>query len=399
MNAQATIVVLEDERPQLMLLQAALSGAGEIVAFSDPVAALDFLRNQPVEAALIDIGLGAHAKMDGLEFIRAVREFDDDLCIIIRTGNDTAELADQAIELGAFRRSIKMKQPVEELRSLTKAAIEETRSRRQTSRDAATSAEIRGELGEALGTMDEELSMGDAYRVFLQTMRNRVTSVAGMAELMCREATTPRAREHAIRNRELVAGLVSEMSRFLDDPLTRSQIDTDQTGGTANGVMETIRKRFTLSASSVQDGKTLKVSGLNEDLFVAVPPLRLVAAIRHIIEFCWARAPAGSTTLLSAWCCDRLQRELDAIRENKLVFSRAQSGFPTPAVAFRITCDLLNTSNAQIRRAIEEYAENPRSGCLHTVGTFIDATCSVLVVYQRSNGCTIFELYVPVGTG
>lgn len=73
MNAQATIVVLEDERPQLMLLQAALQGAGEIAAFSDPVAALDFLKNQPVDAALIDIGLGAHATMDGLEFIRAVR--------------------------------------------------------------------------------------------------------------------------------------------------------------------------------------------------------------------------------------------------------------------------------------------------------------------------------------
>lgn len=399
MNAQATIVVLEDERPQLMLLQAALQGAGEIAAFSDPVAALDFLKNQPVDAALIDIGLGAHATMDGLEFIRAVREFDDDLCIIIRTGNATAELADQAIELGAFRRSIKMKQPVEELRSLTMAAIDETRSRRQISRDAATSAEFRGELGEALGTMDEEQSVGDTYRVFLQTMRNRITSVAAMAELMCREATTPSAREHAIRNRELVAGLVSELGRFLDDPLARSHIGSDRTGGTANGVLETIRRRFALSADSVKDGKTLKVSGLSEDLFVAAPPLLLVAALRHIIEFCWARGAEGNTTLLGAWCCDHLQHELDAIRENKLVFSRPQSGLPALAVAFRITSALLDISGAQIRHAIEEYSENPRSGCLRTVGTFIDATHSVLVVYQRSTGCTIFELYVPVGTG
>jgi CheY-like chemotaxis protein len=399
MNAQATIVILEDERPQLMLLEAALQGAGEIAAFSDPIAALDFLQSQPADVALIDIGLGAHAKMDGLEFIRAVREFDDDLCIIIRTGNATAELADQAIELGAFRRSIKMKQPVEELRSVTKAAINETRSRRRISRDAATSAEIRDELGEALGTMDEEQSMGDAYRVFLQAMRNRVTSIAGMAELMCREATTPRIQERAFRNRELVAGLVSELGRFLDAPLTRSQIGSDHTGGTANGVLEAIRRRFALSTDSVKEGKVLKVSGLSEDLFVAAPPLRLVAALRHIIEFCWDRAPAGSTTLLGAWCCDHLQHELDAIRENKLVFSRPQSDLAPLAVAFRITSDLPDISGAQIRRAIEEYSENPRSGCLHTVGTFVDATHSVLVVYQRSTGCTVFELYVPLGTG
>lgn len=399
MNAQATIVVLEDERPQLMLLQASLHDTGEVVAFSEPVAALEFLKNHPVDAALIDIGLGAHAKMDGLEFIRAVREFDDDLCIIIRTGNDTMEVADQAIELGAFRRLIKTKQPVEELRSLTKAAIEETQSRRRTSRDAAFSAEKRGELGEALGTMDEEQSLGDTYRVFLQALRNRVTSVAGMAELMCREAMTPRAREHASRNREMVSSLVSDLARFLDAPLTRSQVGADQLGATANSILEALRRRFALSTDGAKDGKALKVSGLHDDLFVAAPPLKLIAALRHTIEFCWGRSAPGSTIRLSTWCCDRLQQELDAIRETKLVFNRSQSGFPKLAVAFRITCELFDTSGDQIRRAIEEYSENPRNGCLHTVSTFIDATLSVLVVHQRSNGSTVFDLYVPVSMG
>ncbi len=371
MNAQATIVVLEDERPQRMLLEASLQEAGEVEAFSDPVDALDFVKNHSVDVALIDIGLGAHAKMDGIEFIRAVREFDDDLCIIIRTGNDTAEIADQAIELGAFRRSIKTKQPVEELRRLTKEAIAETQSRRRMSRDAACSAEIRDELGEALGTM----------------------------ELMCRDATSPTAREHAVRNRELVAGLVSELARFLDAPLTRSQVGAIQMGGTANGILEAIRRRFALSSDSVKDGKILKVSGLREDLFIDAPSLRLVAALRQIIEFCWLRLAPGNTTVLSAWCCDRLQQELDAIRENKLVFSCSKSGLPRLAVAFRITCDLLNTSVAEIRRAVEEYSENPRNGCLHAVSTFVDATRSVLVVHQRANASTVFDLYVPVGMG
>jgi CheY-like chemotaxis protein len=398
MNVQATIVVLEDEPPQLMLLKAALQGTGEVAAFCEPVAALDYLRSHPVDAALVDIGLGANAKMDGLEFIRAVREFDDDLCIIIRTGNDTADLADRAIELGAFRRSIKMKQPVDELRSLTRAAIEETRTRRRISRDAASSAEIRGELGEALGTMDEEQAAGDSYRVFLQTLRNRVTAVAGMAELMCRDATNATGREHAIRNRELVASLVSELGRFLDAPLTRPQIGSEQTRATANGVLETIRRRFALAAESVKDGKTLKVYGLSEDLLVDAPSLRLVATIRHIIEFCWDRALPGSTTVLSTWYSERPQHELDEKREIKQVFSRSHTGFHTPAVAFQITCDLVDTSSAQIRRAIEEYSRNPRRGCLHTVETFIDATRSVLVVFQGEDGRTKFELYVPVGT-
>lgn len=399
MNAQATIVVLEDERPQLMLLEASLHDAGEVAGFSDPIAALDFMKSHRVDVALIDIGLGAHAKMDGLEFIRAVREFDDDVCIIIRTGNDTAEVADQAIELGAFRRSIKTKQPVEELRKLTRAAIQETQSRRRTTSDAACSAEIRDELGEALGTMDEEQSLGDTYRVFLQTLRNRVTSVAGMAELICREAATPTAREHASRNREMVAGLVSELARFLDSPLTRPQVGADQMGATANGILEALRRRFALSTDGAKDGKTLKVSALHDDLFVAAPPLKLVAVLRHIIEFCWGRSAPGSTTRLSTWCCDRLQHELDAIRETKLVFNRSQLGFPKLAVAFRITCELFDTSGVQIRRAIEEYSENPRNGCLHVVSAFIDATRSVLVVHQRSNGSTVFDLYVPVSIG
>lgn len=397
MNAQPTIVILEDERPQLLLLQATLRGAGDIAAFSDPIAALDYLREKPADAALIDVGLGAHATMNGIEFIRAVRAFDSDLCIIIRTGNDTAELADQAIELGAFRRSIKTKQSVDELRRLTQAAIEETQNRRRASRDAATSAELRVELGEALGTMDEEQAIGDAYRVFLEEMRNRVTAVAAMAELLCREMTTLKATEYAVRNRELVGALVAEMGRYFDAPLTPTEIGAAPTRATVNGVIETLRRRFALAVKGAHDGQKLKVSGLSDDLFVEVPPLRLLAALRHVIEFCWDRAPEGSTTLLSVRCCERIQHELDGIREEKLVFSRSRIGMPALTVAFRIACDLPNTSAAQIRHAIEDYSHDPRRGCLHTVGTFVDATRSVFVVYQRKAGGTIFELYVPMG--
>lgn len=107
--------------------------------------------------------------------------------------------------------------------------------------------------------MDEEQSLGDSYRVFLQTMRNRVTSVAGMAELICREAATPTAREHASRNRDLVAGLVSVLARFLDGPLTRSQVGADNAGAPVNGIVEAARRKFALSADSTKNGKTLKV--------------------------------------------------------------------------------------------------------------------------------------------
>jgi CheY-like chemotaxis protein len=99
MNAQATIVVLEDEHPQLMLLQASLQEAGEVAAFADPVAALDFLRNQPVDVALIDVGLGAHAKMDGLEFIRAVKEFE--------SGDFFRYFDERKIEIYGFRADLK----------------------------------------------------------------------------------------------------------------------------------------------------------------------------------------------------------------------------------------------------------------------------------------------------
>lgn len=396
MNSQATIVVLEDERPQLLLLQAALDDAGNVAAFSDPVAALDFLKAQPADVALIDIGLGAHAIMDGLDFIRAVRRFDGDLSIIIRTGNDTVDLADQAIELGAFRRSIKTKQPIDQLRKLTRAAIEETRNRRRLSRNAATSADIREELGAALGTMDEEQAVGDTYHAFLHGMRNQVTALAGMAELICRESNTPAGREHALRNRALVAGVVSEIDGFLDAPLTRSQIASHQTEASANNIIETIRRRFAVSASSVSDGKTLKVSGLIEDLFVAGPPLRLLAAIRHIVEFCWDRTPAGSKIVLSTKFSERVQQELDVIREEKLVFARSHSARPVPSVAFRVVGDLVETSINKIREAFEEYSENPRRGCLHSLGTFVDTTGSVLVAYQSSATRTVFELYVPI---
>ena len=51
MARDALIVLLEDERAQLLTLEATLEGLGEVHGFSSGASALDFLRERQADAA------------------------------------------------------------------------------------------------------------------------------------------------------------------------------------------------------------------------------------------------------------------------------------------------------------------------------------------------------------
>ncbi|HKB90797.1 MAG TPA: response regulator, partial [Opitutaceae bacterium] len=55
MVSDPVILLLDDERPQILSLRAQLRDIGELLEFSDPRPALDFLRTNKVDAAIVDI--------------------------------------------------------------------------------------------------------------------------------------------------------------------------------------------------------------------------------------------------------------------------------------------------------------------------------------------------------
>lgn len=94
-----SLLVIEDDEPLRDALIALLTDAGWIVSWSiNGEDALRTFRSDPANVILTDIVM---PEMTGLEFIRAIREFDTDTPIVILTGYSTYEYCLDALRAGA----------------------------------------------------------------------------------------------------------------------------------------------------------------------------------------------------------------------------------------------------------------------------------------------------------
>ncbi len=99
-DARIKVLIAEDEPHLAMLLEKYLGDRGhEVTTRADGSAALDALRAESFDVALLDIVM---PEMDGLEVLRAIREDAAPPEVIIITGNGTIETAISAMKLGAY---------------------------------------------------------------------------------------------------------------------------------------------------------------------------------------------------------------------------------------------------------------------------------------------------------
>lgn len=400
MEGVPVIVVLEDEKPQLLALRAALEGLGEMQAFSDPEAALEYLRVHRVDVAIIDVHMPRFA-MNGLEFIRHTREFDQDLCVIIRTGDDSVDVADSAIELRAFRRAIKNKVSVEELRELTRAAIGETRTRRRVSDDAAHAAEAKTQLVKTLGSVEDELTLGDCYKALFQTMRNQLTALGACSEGICMalsEGKVAIATENAGKTRTLVARLLNEMNTFLDGPAGEAlRTPTRRGQASVNSVIETLQKRFLGAPIWAAQRKSVAATGLVQDMIISIPGLPLISALRHLLEFALLNSRDGTVIKLNVGCHKSITQSINATPTPKLTLNHRLVNYQNPGICFRVVAPLEGINLESVRQRFHETPEDPRLGNLQMVGLALGDEQVVLTVHESSAQTTVFDLFLPLG--
>lgn len=397
MKAEPTILVLEDERPQILALRATLQPIGRVVDFMDPQSALDYLREQEVDAAVIDVHM-PRAPLNGVEFIRAVRSFDKHLAVIIRTGDTSVEIAEHAIELQAYRRVIKSKTSVQELREILRAGIAETRDRRQLSRDAAASAGVSRQLDETLGSIEDELSAAECYKAMLHSLRNQVTALAGYAEVWsvaAKEINHRALSETAVENSRIVSRMVADLTAFLDGPFAESQSAADHSPrADVNATLSALQKRFSAATCWAAEQKSVSVAGLPQTLFVSATPLRLLASLRHVTEFCLLASPPATNVRLSSCFIPELESHLAALDDPRLVFNRPARSNTIGYVAFAWKAGPASRTLDQIRQQFHSHPEDPRTGNLHMIGLSLGETgCTVVV--QVVDGQLSFQLLVP----
>lgn len=94
------VLVAEDEENLAQILCSFLRGRGHhVVCVGDGKAALQCIRDEAFDVALVDIVM---PEMDGLETLRHLRSEPDPPEVIIITGNGTVETAINAMKLGAY---------------------------------------------------------------------------------------------------------------------------------------------------------------------------------------------------------------------------------------------------------------------------------------------------------
>jgi len=142
------LIFVDDDDTLREVLRRELQDFGfEVLAFADPVAAIDSLAREPVDVALIDLRL---PKMDGIELLKRLRAIDEALPIVMLTGHGAVREAVEAMRQGAYDFLLKPLSLETLERTLDRACgqrdllQENRRLRRLTGNDEA-SIEIRGE--------------------------------------------------------------------------------------------------------------------------------------------------------------------------------------------------------------------------------------------------------------
>jgi CheY-like chemotaxis protein len=395
MKPDPIILILEDERAQILTLQAQLAGLGKLAEFMTPEPALKFARGNRCDAAIVDVRL-ARSTMDGLAFLRALREFDKDLAIIIRTASDSDEIADGAIELRAIKRAVKSKTTLAELRRSTEEAIKETRERREITQSAREAGVTKEKLAEALGGYDLRLAAADMHRGLVHLLRNQLTGLSALASVLKADAArsdNPDFEEHARRSGALVGNMVDSVNAFLDGPFG--------VGGAAsrapvNLCLGALRQFFIGVDRWTADGKSLQLRDLLSDTLVECAPLELLNGLRHLVEYFFLRSAAGSETSLIASIVHSADQMAERLAQSACVLNREAIRRDRPHVIFRVSGNLPGATVEEIRDAFAFGLNAGRTGNLHVLAGVLSAARGAVFIYRPLAGVLTVETAFPV---
>jgi two-component system response regulator HydG len=308
----ATIVVIDDNETVREGLSAVVRKMGHAsLAAASGRSGLELVRRGGADFVITDLKMEG---LDGVAVVRALREYDPDLPVMIITAFGTIETAVEAMKLGAFDFLQKPFAP-EVVRLKVERALELRVARRERGRLAAENEALRrdarAESGELVGSSPE-------MRKVMQAVEKVAPTDASVA--LFGESGT---------GKELVARAIHERSRRADRPfikvscgaLADTLLESELFGherGSFTGAIKRKLGRFELA-----DGGTLFLDEIGD-----IPPAVQVKLLRVLQEREFERVGGEETVrvdvrLVSATHRD-LTREVAAGRFREDLFYRLQ---------------------------------------------------------------------------
>jgi DNA-binding response OmpR family regulator len=96
LNRDIDILIVDDDKDVCEYMELLLTPIGYgVTAVTDPTNAIDVLKQQEYHVVVLDIMMPG---ISGMELLQEIRHYDDDIAIIIFTGNPTVDTAVQSLK-------------------------------------------------------------------------------------------------------------------------------------------------------------------------------------------------------------------------------------------------------------------------------------------------------------
>jgi len=375
----ATVLVVDDEEPNRLTLERILVREGlNVLQAPDGRAALKLIRSHQPEVLLTDLKMPG---LDGMGLLKAAREFDGDLEVILMTAFGTVENAVDAMKVGASDFITKPLRRSDIVRAVTKAiekrslVVENRQLRAQLGEDSAipmvsSSPAMTAIMAEARQVADSHATVlitgesGTGKGMLARWIHSHSPRASNsLVEINC-SALPENLLESELFGYEAGAftdaktrkagrfDLADKGSLFLDE-ITELPVSVQakllrvlQDGSYERlGGMETLQSNTRLIAATNRDPKAAVSSGiLRQDLYyrlnviqICLPPLRdrtedIPILARHFVDRFSARHTRDVTGLtddalqcLESWDWPGNIRELENTLERAVVLCRGEA--------------------------------------------------------------------------
>ncbi len=179
------VLVIDDELGPRESLRFLLKNEYRVLCADSVGRGLELLREQPLDAVILDIRMPDRNGIDGL---RDIRRLDADVAVIMLTGYAALDTAQDAVRHEA---NDYMEKPFDaiEMRRTVEKHVARTRLRRKRQTLSNEVSQLQQQLTDEMGSRAHLAALGQASAEFVHDIRNVFAIVSGTAELLRYELT------------------------------------------------------------------------------------------------------------------------------------------------------------------------------------------------------------------
>lgn len=386
------VLAVDDDVAQRAVLNVTLHGIARVRFCATPDQAVEAVRAARFDVAILDVHL-RRSREDGFDVARAVHEIDPDLEILLYTGDDSAEVLENALEVRALRRILKASARTVIVQAVRECA-EVTRRNRVAHRDAAIGKEARRHLEEQTRTREISRTVADLYRGFFHSLANELTALGVTGAVftsLAERAGAAGGRAAADLRRAAGANSVTlaRISEIMRQMTTEAGDLMNENQRAQVGVaLHALAKMF---VTDVRLRGGVKVVPPPLELVLPVSSVALLNALRNAGHFLLECGAGNATLVVTAERIERAEAEKILSREDNLLVLNRDAIVAARYVRFHCRSDGAILTGSALSAAL---AGPPQAGLLYALA-HLSARFSAPVVCRQSSAGGVIELLFP----